>query len=112
MTAPLRLRPDRLKDFQQATVDYVFRRLYDDADPATRFLVADEVGLGKTLCARGLIARTIEHLQQEGVRRIDVVYVCSNVDIARQNIERLNPTYEEDFPLAAGSPSFRFTCII
>ena len=27
-----------------------------------RFLVADEVGLGKTLVARGLIAKTIEHL--------------------------------------------------
>ena len=100
MTAPLRLRPDRLKDFQQATVDYVFRRLYEDSEPATRFLIADEVGLGKTLCARGLIARAIERLQQEGVRRIDVVYVCSNVDIARQNIARLNPTYQEDFHLA------------
>jgi hypothetical protein len=36
-----------LKDFQRASVDYVFRRLYTDADPVSRFLVADEVGLGK-----------------------------------------------------------------
>jgi hypothetical protein len=97
VTAPLRLRPLRLKDFQQATVEYVFGRLYEDAEPASRFLIADEVGLGKTLCARGLIARTIERLQEEGVPRIDVVYVCSNLDIARQNVARLNPTYEQGF---------------
>lgn len=100
MTASLELRPLRLKDFQQATVDHVFRRLYEDPDPATRFLIADEVGLGKTLCARGLIARAIERLQREGVSRIDVVYVCSNVDIARQNVARLNPTHHRDFHLA------------
>ena len=37
-----------LKDFQRRTVDYVFRRLYLDGDDCVkRFLVADEVGLGK-----------------------------------------------------------------
>ena len=36
-----------LKDFQRKTVDYVFKRLYGD-DPTSRFLIADEVGLGKT----------------------------------------------------------------
>ena len=55
-----------LKGFQRKTVDYVFRRMYEDQDPATRFLVADEVGLGKTLVARGLIARAIEHLRRRG----------------------------------------------
>jgi hypothetical protein len=88
-----------LKDFQQATVEYVFRRLYLDEDYTTRFLVADEVGLGKTLVAKGVIARAIEHLRAD-VERIDVVYVCSNADIARQNIQRLNVTDEADFALA------------
>ncbi|MDF1597627.1 MAG: DEAD/DEAH box helicase [Acidimicrobiia bacterium] len=79
-----------LKDFQRNTVDYVFERMHDDNDPAMRFLVADEVGLGKTLVARGLVAKTVEHLQRtRGKRRIDVVYVCSNSDIAAQNIRRL-----------------------
>lgn len=32
-----------LKDFQQRTVDYVFRRMFCDDKPAKRFLVADEV---------------------------------------------------------------------
>ena len=52
-----------LKDFQRTTVEYAFQRMYLDDDPARRFLVADEVGLGKTLVARGLIARAIEHLR-------------------------------------------------
>lgn len=79
-----------LKDFQQRTVDYVFSRLYGKEDPVHRFLVADEVGLGKTMVARGVIAKAIEHLS-ETVQRIDVVYICSNADIARQNIRRLKP---------------------
>lgn len=90
-----------LKGFQRKTVDYVFRRMYDDPDPATRFLVADEVGLGKTLVARGLIAKTIERLQRDKVKRIDIIYICSNADIARQNIQRLNVTGQGDFSLAS-----------
>ena len=77
------LRP--LKDFQRRTVDYVVRRFYEDADPTTRFLVADEVGLGKTMVARGVIARTIERLW-DSVKRIDVLYVCSNQAIAAARI--------------------------
>lgn len=83
-----------LKDFQRATVDYVFGRFHGP-DSTRRFLVADEVGLGKTLVARGVIARTIDHLWDEA-SRIDVIYICSNADIARQNIDRLRiPGCEE-----------------
>jgi hypothetical protein len=84
-----------LKDFQLDTAVHVFRRLYDPTDPAHRFLVADEVGLGKTLVARGVIAQTVDHLRRIGTSRIDVVYICSNAAIARQNIRRLNPTGAE-----------------
>ena len=90
-----------LKDFQRTSVEYVFRRLYLDSKPARRFLVADEVGLGKTLVARGVIAKTIDHLIEKGVPRIDIVYICSNGDIARQNINRLNVTGQEEFALAS-----------
>ena len=54
------LRP--LKGFQRRTVDHAFHRLFTAKDSTARFLVADEVGLGKTLVARGVIARTIAHL--------------------------------------------------
>jgi hypothetical protein len=85
----------QLKDFQRATVDTVVERFYGSrsAPQTDRFLVADEVGLGKTLVARGVIARTIEHLQNT-VKRIDIVYVCSNAQIAKQNVRRLH-TQEE-----------------
>lgn len=87
-----------LKDFQRKTVDYVFKRLYGD-DPTSRFLIADEVGLGKTLVARGIIAKTLEHLQDE-VDRVDVIYICSNAAIATQNVNRLNVSDTDGFSIA------------
>ncbi len=80
-----------LKDFQRATVDYAFRRMYLDDEPTYRFLIADEVGLGKTIVARGIIERAIDHLRSIGDRRIDIVYVCSNQAIAGQNLNKLGP---------------------
>jgi len=65
--------------------------MYEDAPPALRFLVADEVGLGKTLVAQGIVARVVDRLW-DTVPRIDIVYICSNANIARQNIDRLNLT--------------------
>ena len=49
------------------------------------------MGLGKTLVARGVIAKAIDHLWDRK-DRIDIVYICSNADIARQNVNRLNVT--------------------
>ena len=80
-----------LSDFQRATAQHAFRRLYRDPDSTRRFLVADETGLGKTHVAREVIALTVEHLEHVAhVGRIDIVYVCSNADIAAQNIRKLN----------------------
>ncbi len=88
-----------LKDFQRDTVDYVFRRLYTDDDYTRRFLIADEVGLGKTLVARGVIAKAIDHLW-ETVPRIDIIYICSNSNIASQNISKLN-ILKDEIPCAS-----------
>jgi len=78
-----------LKDFQRDTAEYVFSRMYTDSDCTRRFLIADEVGLGKTLVARGVIARAIDLLWEKGVPRIDIIYICSNSNIANQNIRKL-----------------------
>jgi len=78
-----------LKAFQRRTVDYVFERFYGSDDPVRQFLVADEVGLGKTMVARGVIARMIEHVW-DTTARIDILYICSNQAIAAQNLNRLN----------------------
>ncbi len=66
----------QLKSFQRRTVDYVFDRLHGP-DQVRHFLVADEVGLGKTMVARGVIAKTIERLWDDA-KRIDILYICSN----------------------------------
>ena len=101
----IRPRPEEilkpLKPFQRRTVDHAFRRLFVDADSTSRFLVADEVGLGKTLVARGIIARAIDHLWED-VDRIDVVYICSNAGIARANLPKLQigGANEHSFALA------------
>lgn len=80
-----------LKDFQRRTAEWVFSRTFTDPDPTHRFLVADEVGLGKTLVGKGVIAQVLAHLGDIGDRRHDVVYVCSNAAIAAQNLRRLVP---------------------
>ncbi len=82
-------------------MEHAFHRLFTAKDGTGRFLVADEVGLGKTLVARGIIARAIDHLWNE-VERIDVVYICSNGSIARANLPKLRvgAAEERSFALA------------
>lgn len=93
-----------LKPFQLDTVEHVFARLYcDESDESSRrFLVSDETGLGKSIVARGLIAKTIEHLSrpEHQIPRIDIVYICSNQDLAKQNLKRLNVTEDEQVTVA------------
>ncbi len=81
---------DSLKDFQRRTAEYAFERLFLDTSGSKRFLVADEVGLGKTMVAKGIIAQTVDHLWKQGNKKIDIIYLCSNQSIASQNIARLN----------------------
>ena len=90
-----------LATFQRNTVEHVIDRFYG-ADPTDRFLVADETGLGKTIVAKGVIARTIEELQDDpSVDRVDIVYVCSNRDLASQNLSKLNVTGDKHHGMAS-----------
>ena len=84
-----------LKPFQRKTVEHGFHRLFTAGDSTARFLVADEVGLGKTLVARGIIARAIEHMWDD-VGRIDIIYICSNQNIARANLPKLRISGDEE----------------
>ncbi len=78
---------DGLKDFQLATAKRVFE-LYKQGQK--RVLVADEVGLGKTLIAKGVIAQTARyHYEDMQDELFKVVYVCSNQVIANQNLNKL-----------------------
>lgn len=89
-TAPAAEVLNTLRGFQRRTATYAYSRLFHAEDPSVRFLVADEVGLGKTLVARGVIAQAVDHLRDLGDKRVDIVYICSNAAIARQNLRKLN----------------------
>lgn len=80
-----------LKDFQRATVeriDYLY------SQKKSRILVSDEVGLGKTLIARGTVAKLAKRRKIEGDNLFKVVYICSNAAIADQNLRKLQITHE------------------
>jgi len=81
----------QLKDFQRATVDHLYD-LYKNGQK--RILVSDEVGLGKTLIARGMVAKMARLRVEEGDQLVKVVYICSNTAIAGQNMNKLLITKE------------------
>jgi hypothetical protein len=78
-----------LKDFQHSTVETVYRQLFDSEQRC--MLVADEVGLGKTIVAKGVIAKKLKERIAAGKRTpFRVTYICSNQVIAQENIRKLN----------------------
>lgn len=74
--------------FQLAAIDHITRRLRDRAG-SRRFLLADEVGLGKTIVASEVIQRLSARRIRRG-RSFVVVYLCSNAEIAEQNRQKLD----------------------
>ena len=80
-----------LKDFQRATVERI-EGLYRVGQ--MRVLVSDEVGLGKTLIARGTVAKLAKMQKECGDNLVKVVYICSNAAIAEQNLNKLRITSE------------------
>lgn len=77
----------RLKDFQRQTVERVHSLFIKGH---SRVLVADEVGLGKTLIAKGVIAKLARHHQSElNDELFKVVYICSSQTIVGQNLVKL-----------------------
>ena len=55
-----------------------------DPNGSRRFLIADEVGLGKTVSAKAIAAR----LQESRSKPLNIVYLCPNLDIAAQNLSK------------------------
>ena len=81
-----------LKDFQSATVVSVLENFYSHR--SDRVMVADEVGLGKTVVAKGVIAEMLKrHLEATGdseiVSPFRVTYICSNLTLAEENRKKL-----------------------
>ena len=87
---------EQLKDFQLKTVEAAYKRLYETGE--SRYLVADEVGLGKTIVAKGLIAKIMQSYLDSGRnKQFRVIYICSNQALAKQNLIKLNIFKDDDF---------------
>ena len=78
----------QLKPFQHASVEYVLEQMF--VEKRNKVLIADEVGLGKTIIAKGIVVKSMERLQSRN-KPFHVVYICSNQTLASQNIKKLNP---------------------
>ncbi|BBP70055.1 helicase [Pseudomonas sp. Seg1] len=76
----------RLKDFQRATVERIAEQ-FKDPQHSRRVLVADEVGLGKTVVAKGLIVSMLRDWHRREPLR--VTYICSNLSLAAENLAKL-----------------------
>ena len=81
-----------VKDFQLDTAERI-AQIFDDAickgGKQRRVLLADEVGLGKTIIAREVINRVRDIRRSVDDDMYRVVYVCSNLNIANQNVGKL-----------------------
>lgn len=76
----------KLKDFQRATVERISAQ-FNDPQHGGRVLVADEVGLGKTIVAKGLIVSMLRDWRKREPMR--VTYICSNLSLAAENLTKL-----------------------
>ncbi len=91
-----------LELFQEKTVAAALEAL-SRAGGSRRFLIADEVGLGKTVSAKAIAAE----LQRRKRGPLNVVYLCPNLDIASQNLTKLS-ALQPDWP----SPEDRLSLVL
>ena len=81
----------RLTGYQKASVEAICNHFKTNKTA----LLADEVGLGKTEVAKGVIAKmALAHWEsnqdKDNARPFRVAYICPNLNIAEQNFPKLN----------------------
>jgi hypothetical protein len=82
------------KDFQEATAKRIFEIFRDEGQ--NHILLADEVGLGKTIIASDVISKVSEwHRTEKNDNFFKVIYICSNINIASQNCRKLGIASED-----------------
>ena len=75
------------KDFQQATANRILEVFRSGQN---RILLADEVGLGKTIIASDVVRQVAAwHKNEMHDDHFKVIYICSNINIANQNARKL-----------------------
>ena len=91
------------KDFQEATAIRIVDLFKDGHN---RVLLADEVGLGKTIVAKTVVEKTGKWRQEDGSDYV-VVYICSNAGIANQNCSKLGIAKENRVSISEGRLSMQ-----
>ena len=92
------------KDFQRITANRIvdlFRA------GGKRVLLADEVGLGKTVVAKAVVQKTQQWFQEQSDQPYVVIYLCSNASIAEQNCSKLGIDIENRFSISEGRLSMQ-----
>ncbi len=75
------------KDFQKSTANRILEVFRSGQN---RILLADEVGLGKTIIASDVIRQVSDwHKHEKNDDHFKVIYICSNINIANQNAKKL-----------------------
>ena len=74
-------------DFQAAAAKRIFEVYHDERQ--NRILLADEVGLGKTIIASAVVRLISQWHKEQQDDHFKVVYICSNINIANQNCRKL-----------------------
>lgn len=80
-----RLMNGRLMPYQRASVEAICETF----ERKDRALLADEVGLGKTEIAKGVIAQMALRCWETHGRPLRVAYLCASQNVARQNFSKL-----------------------
>ncbi len=92
------------KDFQEATANRIIELFKTQHN---RVLLADEVGLGKTIVAKTVVEKTGKLRRESGDQQYDVVYICSNAGIAEQNCSKLGIPEENRVRISEGRLSMQ-----
>lgn len=74
--------------YQEDSATQIYNRMFRQG--CQKYLLADEVGLGKTVTAANVIVKLLE--ENDGSRPVRIGYICSNLALADQNIRKI-----EDF---------------
>ena len=81
------------KDFQEETAKRIVEIFQKEHQ--NRVLLADEVGLGKTIIASAVVEKVSKWHKKINDDHFKVIYICSNINIANQNSKKLG-IKEED----------------
>lgn len=96
----------KAKDFQEATAQRIFEVFKTEGQ--NRVLLADEVGLGKTIIAKTVIEKVAQwHKDDLKDDFFKVVYICSNASIAKQNSRKLGIPKENCVEVSQGRLSMQ-----